>query len=189
MARPTLKEERTEEILKAYESCIAKYGVEGATLQKIAAEAGLARPMLRHYIGNSGDILMLAASRFVQRSTHDFQAMCDYPYQDITEFLTSLFFMSDSYHQDTMIASAFIITAQTNEAVQQMMMAWFAETQKVFEAILHKFYPDTESDQIAIAATGLIGIYFNSEALFPLWQGQVLQQKSFQAAKLLLANL
>ena len=52
MARPSVKEERREQILTAYEQCVARYGVEGATLDKVAEEAGLARPLIRHNIGN-----------------------------------------------------------------------------------------------------------------------------------------
>ena len=34
MPRPSLKAQRSEEILDAYERCVARYGVEGATLEK-----------------------------------------------------------------------------------------------------------------------------------------------------------
>ena len=43
MARPSVKDERTEAILAAFERCVARHGVEGATLQRTADEAGLAR--------------------------------------------------------------------------------------------------------------------------------------------------
>ena len=68
MARPSVKAKRTEEILQAYEHCIALYGVEGATLQKIAEVAGIARPLLRHHVGNSDDLLNMALKRFIERS-------------------------------------------------------------------------------------------------------------------------
>lgn len=54
MPRPSLKEQRRKEILDAYVACVANYGLEGATQERIAAEAGVARPLLRHNLGNQG---------------------------------------------------------------------------------------------------------------------------------------
>ena len=44
MGRPSIKAERREQILDAYETCVARFGVGGASLEKIAETAGLARP-------------------------------------------------------------------------------------------------------------------------------------------------
>lgn len=52
MPRPSLKEERTKMILIAIRYCVARYGLEGATQDRIADAAGMKRPMLRHYLGN-----------------------------------------------------------------------------------------------------------------------------------------
>ena len=41
MARPIVKDQRRAEILDAFEACVARYGVEGATLAKTAEQAGL----------------------------------------------------------------------------------------------------------------------------------------------------
>ena len=38
MPRPSVKAERTEEILDAFERCVARYGVEGSTLERIAEQ-------------------------------------------------------------------------------------------------------------------------------------------------------
>ena len=51
MARPRVTAERREEILAAFARCVARDGVEGASLQQVADEAGLARGLLRHHLG------------------------------------------------------------------------------------------------------------------------------------------
>ena len=60
MARPSLANTRREEILDALERCLARRGLEGTTLESVAAEAGVARPVIRHYFGNR-DVLLKAA--------------------------------------------------------------------------------------------------------------------------------
>ncbi|MEO1142890.1 MAG: TetR/AcrR family transcriptional regulator, partial [Pseudomonadota bacterium] len=57
MARPDIKESRREQIIDAFEFCVARYGVEGATLAKTAEQAGLARPLVRHNVGNRDDLV------------------------------------------------------------------------------------------------------------------------------------
>ena len=71
LARPSKKIERTEEILEAYERCVVRFGVEGATLQRVADECGLARPLLHHYVGNREDLLEALVGRFTARSEAD----------------------------------------------------------------------------------------------------------------------
>ena len=66
MGRPSVKEQRTEEILDAFARCVARYGLEGSTLEHIAAEAGVKRTILRHYVGNR-DELVEALGRRVER--------------------------------------------------------------------------------------------------------------------------
>ena len=68
MGRPSLTSERREQILDAYEACVARHGVEGATLARTAQAAGLARPLIRHHLGNREALLEALTERFFARS-------------------------------------------------------------------------------------------------------------------------
>ncbi len=57
MGRPSLAEVRRPQILDAFEACLIKYGVEGATLDRVAEEAGATRGLVRHYLGNRDQVL------------------------------------------------------------------------------------------------------------------------------------
>ena len=63
MGRPSLKEQRSAEILDAFGRCVARYGVEGSTLERIAEEAGVKRTILRHYVGNRSDLISALSVR------------------------------------------------------------------------------------------------------------------------------
>ena len=52
MGRPSLAEVRRPQLLEAYAACLARYGVEGTTLDRVAKEAGVTRGLVRHYLGN-----------------------------------------------------------------------------------------------------------------------------------------
>ena len=65
MPRPSLKDQRSEEILDAYLTCVARFGLEGATQERIAAEAGVKRPLLRHYLGNREEMIVALTGHVV----------------------------------------------------------------------------------------------------------------------------
>lgn len=56
MPRPSLAKVRKPQILDAYARSLHKFGPEGATLDRIAEEAGVTRALVRHYLGNREEV-------------------------------------------------------------------------------------------------------------------------------------
>lgn len=56
MGRPSLAKERTVQILQAYAVCIGRFGLEGATLERVSEESGFSRGHIRHYVGNRDEM-------------------------------------------------------------------------------------------------------------------------------------
>lgn len=193
MARPSIKAARTEEILQAYERCIALYGVEGATQQKIAAEAGIARPLLRHHVGNSADLLQMALKRFIERSEKSTEEAYTHLPPDCSgkDFIMPLFYgaSSEADHNDTMIAAAFIYAAQTNPLIQTTMQQWLDHFVEGFDAQIQRLYPHADAEMVGNVSAGIIGIYFNVVSLAPLGTNERLRDQSYQAALYLLNTL
>lgn len=52
MPRPKLDHEREPQILKALERCVIRQGLAKTSLKDVAEEAGLPRPLVRHFVGN-----------------------------------------------------------------------------------------------------------------------------------------
>lgn len=55
------------QILEATGRCVARYGVEGTTLERVASEAGLGRSLVRYFVGNRDDLLALYRQRLLDR--------------------------------------------------------------------------------------------------------------------------
>ncbi|WP_120497269.1 TetR/AcrR family transcriptional regulator [Kiloniella sp. EL199] len=192
MPRPSIKHERREDILKAYERCIALYGLEGATQKRIAEEAGIARPLLRHHVGNNEELLREVVKRYTDRCRTSMQELAAYPFSGEDELLALLFLDNSDMTSptDTMIATNLIVIAQTHDYTKELMTSWFDDVQLSFEKVLSALYQNAKKDMISIIASGLIGIYFNHDALFPIKKNDKdFQQRSYQAAKQLLLSL
>lgn len=67
MGRKSLKTERVSQILDAFERCLERNGLPGTSLDNVAGEAGMARRMVRHYVGNRADLIHTAVARIIER--------------------------------------------------------------------------------------------------------------------------
>ena len=126
MPRPSLKSERKDQILDAYETCVARYGVEGASLEKIAETAGIARPLIRHNVGNREDLLNALVERFLARSDSKMSSMiAALPEKETIPVLIDWLF--DPKYSDTqtvLVAEALIAASQNDKAIARKMRAW-----------------------------------------------------------------
>ena len=170
MGRPSLKEERSIEILDAYENCVARYGLDGATLERVAEEAGLARPLIRHNVGNREDLQNALIDRFFEQSSAHLQSMThnlpdDAPAHALIE---TLFDDSSRDHKSVLVAEALIAAAAKNPALAERLRVWLKNYVDVLASILKAQFPKAEHNDIEAVAAGMTGIYFNVDSMVML---------------------
>jgi len=191
MPRPSLKAERTEAILDAVERVVIRDGISGATLEKIAEEAGMRRTLLRHNIGNREQLIEAFLDRFFVNSDKQTQLMLDYlPKENrITALLNFLFDTEYADNQQALVALAITFAATNETDIRKRMRNWIANFIKTISRELHLSYKETSEQACHEVATGLTGIYFNSESLVPLGDMPEIRAASKQAAKRLISTL
>lgn len=64
MARPSVADERREQIVEATLRTIAEHGISNTTLERIADTAGMSRGHVRHFVGNRDRLLIDTARAF-----------------------------------------------------------------------------------------------------------------------------
>ena len=191
MGRPSLAAERREQILDAYEVCLARYGVEGATLEKVGEAAGLARPLIRHNIGNRDALLDAFVARFLERSAESLE--------ELTQALPSLGGASalvdvlfDPRYSDAkavLVAEALYSASQDRPELAERMRSWTEGFVKTIRSALAAEYSAAEPDQLDAVATGIVGLYFNAESISVLGAMDGMRDASRRAATLLLQSL
>lgn len=192
MARPSNKEEKAEQILDAFERCIAKVGVEGATLQLVAEEASMARALLRHHVGNRDALIDAMVQRFLTRSTALNEELLAYlPQHDRIPVLLEVLFSADNlaYSNDILVAEALINAAQTRPALSEKLLPWYQEFEQVIVNELALAFPQANSDDIDTVATGVVGIYFNVYSITGLGQVNKMLRLSQGACEKLISTL
>lgn len=191
MARPTVKDQRRTEILDAFEICVARSGVEGATLAKTAEQAGLARALIRHNVGNREDLLGALVERFLDQSRQATEQMIEaLPQSGRSETLVGWLF--DPRYSDpktVRVAGALIAASAEDKALAKHMQGWLNDFVGALDGVFAEEYANASPEQVLAIAAGITGIYFNVEALYPLGDVEALSKASERAAFLLLASL
>jgi AcrR family transcriptional regulator len=186
-----MKAERREQILDAYEACVARHGVEGATLERTAELAGLARPLIRHHLGNREALLQALAERFLERSDAAMAELVEaLPGTGRAEALVEYLF-DPAYADATLVqvSGALINAGREDAALAGRMRDWVRGFAGGLRAVLAEAFPDADAKRLDAAAAGLTGLYFNIDALTPLGPMPDLRTASKQAAMLLLERL
>ena len=171
MPRKDLTQERTEQILEAFESCVIKYGLEGSTLEKISEEAGVKRAILRHYIGNREDLINALCEKVLARYREQIALLKLIPSDDTSgKTLLNHLFVSDSQDSidEVLLAENLIAAAQRYPAAQRAMQSYVDELTDQLAECLQPIAPSATDRQRWNGAYGILCILFNHASLAPL---------------------
>lgn len=191
MGRPSKKAERTEEILQAFYRCVARYGIEGSTLERIAEESGLKRSLVRHFVGNRDELIALLVDRVVEQSDQQWSAfMKSLPGKLVAApLLEGLFCAQYSDAEYILVIESLIFAAGRDDALRQRMQQWMQRFTDDVVMLLQRDYPSTPAESLEAVSFGIISIYFNLDSLAPLGMNQQYRQPARTAAQRLIESL
>lgn len=140
VGRPSLEAVRTSQIVAAASRAIVAYGVNGATLERIAEEAGFRRGHVRHYVGNRADLLdrvIDATIQPYQARTREIACIVDRT-ERIRALLDHLFGSDWGPAEDTAIFTALLLGAQQDAHLHKRMRAVYEDVRHDIEEILER---------------------------------------------------
>jgi len=191
MGRPSVKAERTEVILTAFEACVARFGVEGTSLEKIAEASGMSRSLLRHNIGNRDELVDAMAVRFIAKSQQSTgQWLTLLPKEQPSAALIALLFAEQNDNwQSVLVAEALIASAPSYPKVQALLHDWYEHFILSLTQVLEREFPDVSTEDCWDVMVGIVGIYFNTDSLRSLELSGRHRQAGLAMAQRLLASL
>lgn len=171
MARPSMANQRREEILDALETCILKQGIQTTSLENIAETAGVKRTILRHYIGNRDDIICALSSRWRALYSDQWQQLVAWlPSNDKAQSLIeSLFAVSSKDRVNaTIIGEAIFSEAKRLESIKQDQQHIMDEFIAHVSDVLKAEYTSADDEKIELVSHGIYANYLMAESLLPL---------------------
>ncbi|MEM8862460.1 MAG: TetR/AcrR family transcriptional regulator [Chloroflexota bacterium] len=165
MGRKSLAEERTNQILDAYEQCIIQHGLEGATLQRTADHANVNLGMIHHYIGRRDDLLQAMVTRLIERIQAEMDEFYRYTAEEdrLPELL--VYFFESEEDQDDRVVEALYVSGGDHPAVQTALSRINGLFQSIWAQEINRLHPaqtDQRCNEIALA---VLALAYSSEIL------------------------
>ncbi|MEM8498126.1 MAG: TetR family transcriptional regulator [Pseudomonadota bacterium] len=191
MARPKVTEQRAAEILDAFEASVAKYGVEGATLERVAEHAGLARALIRHHIGNRDALLDALVERVVQRGSRMAETFASNLPTDnrMHALLDGLFDSKFSEASEMRVISALLIAMNQRPQLATILRDWTIEFIGWLRDELAQAFPKASPQTVSAVASGIATLYFTIDSIAAMGDMEDYRRECGEAAQLLLESL
>lgn len=191
MPRPSKKAERIEEILEGVETCITQYGIDGTTLDLIASATGLARPLIRHNLGNRDDIIEAFLERYFVRSEYETrlleQALDEV--DRVEDLVKTVFVLEQEESNSILVAQALNIAAAKNDQLAARLHDWTDNFTRILAHALERLNPKSSTIACKDVAVGLVNLYLSAASYAPLNPGNDFAASVERAALILVKSL
>lgn len=188
MSRPSLKDVRSNEILHAFAGCVARYGLEGSTLEKISEAAGVKRTILRHYLGNREQMVEKLIEYVVNQFNNSTDELIAYLPETnrVKALLDTLFYFENSSPVSAAIFQAFVAASDRHPQIRAGLLEFITRFEAAITLELAKEYPKASSDTCTKVSAAITALYFNADATAPLKPSQKWLKTQRESAELLL---
>ena len=159
--RPSLETVRREQILDAFAGCLAARGLEGTTLEAVAAEAGVQRSAIRHFVGNRNDLVAAAVEHLTEKYRACYAvALRDLPRgprrgERLLDFLFLGAFVS-SLPLEGVAIDALRAAASHDDQARSSLLGMYREFENHVFAELHKGHPRAPVAAVRGAAHSIV---------------------------------
>lgn len=192
MGRKSLANERRDEILDAFERCIVRYGLDGTSLEQIAAEAGVQRSLIRHYLGNRDALINELIDRFTQKylrqAEEALQGITD-PTALIPALLNYLFSAEVEYTRDEIVMDVLMTASERFPIARQSLARMFEKWIDQLAASLALVYPAAAAGQQRKVAYAILCLCITNEVFMWLGLKRTYNRAARESAEALLRTL
>lgn len=160
MGRIDIGDQRRPQIIAAARRVISLHGIDGATQERIAEEAGMARAHIRHYLGNRDELLDAVWTATIGdyvRSVEEATAVMG-SHTDVASSFDRLLELSFVYEEDDAVILAYLHKARENERVRSRTHATYAYVEECIARLLRAASPESAPDRIAVRAHALMAM-------------------------------
>ena len=192
MGRPSLSEQRTREILEAFMRCVARQGLGGTSMQDIADEAGMKRPILRHYVGNRAELVSALAEYVADQYRAQLDAWIGaLPTEGRLDALLKAFFPRTpaSEADEILVLESLIAAAPDDETIRAPILAFVNHALSAIEQLVAAEAPQASKAERRAVAYGILSVWWNHSSLTPLRTPRSHRQAALDAARLLIDAL
>jgi AcrR family transcriptional regulator len=156
MGRPSVAEERVTTILAATGRCIARHGIDGTTLEKVAAESGMSRSHVRHYVGNRADLIALFRSRILERYAPPDLGDAQAAGISATELALAFLFDQEADLDDYAAIDAVLAAARHDDSLHADVLSAYTRLEAFVAAAIRADHPRWADERVTATASQVL---------------------------------
>lgn len=155
-----MSEERRPHIIAAAKRAISNFGIDGATQERIAEEAGMSRAHIRHYLGNRDELL----DAVWEATTGDYVRAVDEATNvansasDVRHAVDQLLELSFVYEEDDAVILAFLHESREDERVRARTHATYRHVEDCVGRLLGISDPRLSASEIESRAHAVMAL-------------------------------
>ena len=156
MPRPSLADVRKPQLLDAYARCMVKFGPEGSTLDRIAAEAGVTRALVRHYLGNREEVDRAFVAHTREMYVEWFLGLgTGLPAAERLPVILDALFSQDT-DEPSQAVDALLGASAEDPVLQGLLREMYLELEHLLDAELASSYPGADPHERRRVAYGIL---------------------------------
>jgi AcrR family transcriptional regulator len=177
MGRPSLASTRRPQILRAFEDCVLKYGLEGSSLERIAQQAGVRRSLIRHYFGNKADLTEALIAGIIERTIAESQNLGDAAGERAGAEALARYLAGSRFadKRDDALVDALMAASHRDARLRAQLRRKYQAFHRAIELQLRSSFPAGTTDDIRTTAYGLMCLAVGSASMhdieFPASKG------------------
>ncbi|ACZ31387.1 transcriptional regulator, TetR family [Xylanimonas cellulosilytica DSM 15894] len=168
MGRPSIAAERTTQILDAVGRCVARYGLEGVTLDHVASESGLSRSHVRHYVGNKAELLSRFRDHLLRRYQAPDLARAAELGMRPTEYVLHMLFEHEPDLDWDASHDAVVAAARSDDALRAELHAVYTGLEAFVAQALAADQPDWSDERVAATAAQVVALEYGHATMTAL---------------------
>lgn len=191
MGRPSKAAERSEQILAATFRCISSYGLEGATLERIAVESGLSRSHVRHYLGNRDDILDKVRERLIDHYVTDTRRLVENtPPDRLPDAIVDYLFGPQwAPSEDNTVVEVLFEAAARDTRIRTSLHGYYTELERLISTSLRSSVTGATRGECTAVAYTLLCMAFGHSTFTELSFPDSRRSKVVDTARIVIAQL
>jgi AcrR family transcriptional regulator len=163
VGRQSLSDVRIPQILDAYGACLIRYGADGTSLDRVAAEAGVTRGLVRHYLGNRDEVNLALAMRVRDRYIEWLRERVDsLPAAGRLDALIDPLIDEDLPVELYQVVGELFSVAGRDRNVALVLRDAYLELERTLDVELAAAFPRAKPAKRRAVAFGLMGLVFST---------------------------
>lgn len=164
-----MSHQRVPQILDATSRVLARWGMDGLTLEKVADEAGLSRSLVRHFVGNRDDLIASYRQRLFDRYSYDFlSAQVQDGETHASDVVLEILFDGASNYDDFAAIDAIIASSHTDPALRADILTIYRGLETAIANAVRHDHPEWESRQVESTAYQVLSLAYGHWTMYAL---------------------